>query len=495
MNYNKQKTVIVYLAMNTKKDATYGRDSRSMLEKSLDSLYKCYNNQFKHDIIIFYDNKAPFLDKDQIEIKKGRNEISFKLLSGELWAPPYCDEIKRHPDPKTWVAPHFSLGYRNMMRWYGILIYKYLTDMGYEWYMRMDDDSLLHSEINYDLFKFMYNNNYEYGFRSYCNDGLGVSDGLIEFCDEHIKRNNITPTFLERYIKNKTSWKSSDYNIVGYYNNFLISKLSFWMRSDVQKFLKEFDNSGYMYTRRWNDLISQAVTIQIFMDRSKVYHFNDWSYEHCTFSGNYNSKVELDWGGLYPKIENGEIYDDEYTNQWFNKYNNYHINTFDTLDIKDCVNVINQDILIDNIVLSNDYNLNNQKKLTLLKNKLLIKAKYEKNYTTKMSSSKNETSSDSYYLGKFDTLDSVHNAINDHWINCETPIQRLTQFQYETPVAFIWYNNSQGDLYNKLYAINNRALLNTNTDTNTTNTNATSFLVEKSIFVISNLKKKNLNLK
>jgi alpha 1,2-mannosyltransferase len=162
MNYNKQKTVIVYLAMNTKKDATYGRDSRSMLEKSLDTLYKCYNDQFKHDIIIFYDNKAPFLDKDQMEIKKWRKEISFRLLSGNLWSPPICDEIKRRPDPKSWIAPHFSVGYRNMRRWYGILIYKYLTDLGYEWYMRMDDDSLLHSVINYDLFKFMYDNNYEY---------------------------------------------------------------------------------------------------------------------------------------------------------------------------------------------------------------------------------------------------------------------------------------------------------------------------------------------
>ena len=490
MSYNKQKTVIVYLAMNTKKDATYGRDSRSMLEKSLDTLYKCYNDQFKHDIIIFYDNKAPFLDKDQMEIKKGRKEISFRLLSGNLWSPPICDEIKRRPDPKSWIAPHFSVGYRNMMRWYGILIYKYLTDLGYEWYMRMDDDSLLHSVINYDLFKFMYDNNYEYGFRSYCNDGLGVSDGLIEFCDEHIKRNNITPTFLDRFIKNKTSWKSSDYNILGYYNNFLISKISFWMRNDVQKFLIEFDSSGYMYTRRWNDLISQAVTIQIFMNREKVYHFNDWSYEHCTFSGNYDSKVELDWGGLYPKIENGLICNDKYTNDWYNKYNNYHINTFDTLHIKDCVKVINQNILNDVDILTNVNQ--NILKNTSIKNKLLMKAKFEKKYMSKIISPQNDINNDTYYLGLFDTIDKVYNAMNDHWINCPTPIQRLTQFQYETPVAFIWYNNqSYGDLYNKLYVINNNSIINYNSSPSPMS--PTSFIVEKSIYITSNIEKKNVN--
>lgn len=44
--YNKDKTVIVYLAMNTAKDESYGRDSRTMLETSLDSLYMNYNNEF-----------------------------------------------------------------------------------------------------------------------------------------------------------------------------------------------------------------------------------------------------------------------------------------------------------------------------------------------------------------------------------------------------------------------------------------------------------------
>ena len=125
--YDKSKTVIVYLAMNTQRDESYGRDSRSMLEKSLDTLYENYNNQFKHDIIIFFDKKFPFEEKDREEIKKGRNEIQFRLLHDFLWSPPHCQEIHNNPNPSKWVAPHFSLGYRNMMRWYGILIYDYLN--------------------------------------------------------------------------------------------------------------------------------------------------------------------------------------------------------------------------------------------------------------------------------------------------------------------------------------------------------------------------------
>ena len=447
--YNKDKTVIVYLAMNTAKDETYGRDSKTMLEKSLDSLYFNYNNEFKHDIIVFYDSKFPFTESDIRDICKNRKEIKFQLIPDELWCPPECEEIKNNPNPKKWVDPKFPVGYRNMTRWYGILIYKYLTDLGYEWYMRMDDDSLLHSRIEYDLFKFMYDNNYEYGFRSYCNDHISVSKGLIEFCKNYCDNNNIRPTFLNRYGLYKTISTTSKHNILGYYNNFLITKLSFWMRDDVQKFLQAYDGSGYQYTRRWNDLISQAVTIQIFMDRNKVYHFNDWCYEHTTFDGKYDIKKDIAWGGLYPEIKNSKILSSNYVKQWKDTYKTYHKNTFDTLYVEDCLEKINIDLVYQKIPPVNDFRP--------LKN------------------------NDCYFIGAYNNLEEVYFAINDHWINCYTKVTRSIQFEYKAPIAFVWFHSDAHNWYYKrLYAINNQRLINRHHDENTT-----SFVVTKDLFVAS----------
>ena len=445
--YDKTKTVIVYLAMNTKKDLSYGRDSRSMLEKSLDSLYLNYNNTYKHDIIIFYDNKTPFLKSDQEEVIKGRPEIKFHLLEGNLWSPPDCQELLNNPDLKKWVEPHFSLGYRNMMRWYGILIYKYLSDIGYEWYMRMDDDSLLHSQITYDLFKYMFENNYEYGFRAYCNDHINVSNGLIEYCYDYCRNNKITPTFLNRFTLHNNSLNTNVYNILGYYNNFLISKLSFWMRDDVQKFLKDFDNTGFQYTKRWNDLISQAVTIQIFMDRKKIKHFNDWCYEHTTFSGNYDNKTNIAWGGLYPQINNKHFVPTTYTEEWKNKYGIYYKNTFDTLNIKDCLDKINVDLLYCKLPQNTNFKpLNNN---TV------------------------------YYLGDYDNIEDVYYAIEDYWINCKTQNERAIQFEYPKPIAFTWFNSEKHNyFYKKLYVINDKSIINYNYDTDSTSFNVTNDLLD-----------------
>lgn len=447
--YNKTKNVIVYLAMNSPKDETYGRDSRSMLERSLDSLYEYYNNEFKHDIIIFYDNKFPFLEKDQIDITKGRNEIKFKLLNGDLWTPPNCEELINNPNIKNWVDPKFSIGYRNMMRWYGILIYKYLSELGYEYYMRMDDDSILHSKINYDLFKFLYDNNYDYGFRTYVNDHISVSNGLIEFCKKYIDKNNITPTFIDRFIKNKNMWNTSNYNVVGYYNNFLISKLSFWMREDVTKFLTEFDNSGFQYTKRWNDLISQAVTIQIFMERNKIYQFNDFTYEHTTFDGNYNLKNNIGWGGLFPKLSNGTFDKCKYTIDWYNKYKCMHKNCLQTLNIKDIIKIKNIDLAYEKIKNNDNFKPNNDDNI--------------------------------YYLGIYTNIEDIYLAIHDHYLLCVN-FDYCTQFSYVQPIAFVWYNSECHKNYtNKLYVINNPKII-----TNKNDNNTSAFILSRSILIKPN---------
>ena len=448
VKYNKDKTAIVYLAMNTKRDVSYGRDSRSMLENSLDTLYENYNNEFKHDIIIFYDSKAPFLESDIVDITKDRKEIRFQLIPDSLWCPPECEELKNNPDPKSWVRPKFSVGYRNMMRWYGILIYKYLTDLGYEWYMRMDDDSFLHSKIEYDLFKFMHDNDYEYGFRVYINDHISGSQGLIEFCNSYCETNNIVPKFLNRYGKHNKLTTTKNHNITGYYNNFLISKLSFWMRKDVQNFLKSYDNSGYQYTRRWNDLISQAVTIQMFMDRHKVYQFNDWCYEHATF-GNYNSKTHLEWGGVFPAIKDGEIVSNDYILKWKDDYGAYNKHSIDIRRVRDCLKALkNVDLACCQIPQTEGFApLNND---------------------------------DCYFIGSYETLDEVYFAIEDYWVNCSSSSRGTAQFTYPSPLAFVWYKGSNHNWFcRRLYVINNMRLINPNYNS----VDTLSFDVKKSLIL------------
>ena len=49
---------------------------------------------------------------------------------------------------KSWQGiSHYSIGYRQMIRWYAIGVWDWLDEHRFEWVMRLDDDSLLHSRI------------------------------------------------------------------------------------------------------------------------------------------------------------------------------------------------------------------------------------------------------------------------------------------------------------------------------------------------------------
>lgn len=53
-----------------------------------------------------------------------------------------------------------------MIRWYAVRIWPTLHDMGYKWVCRLDDDSLLLSEIPFNLFSFMRSRGFDYAYRN-----------------------------------------------------------------------------------------------------------------------------------------------------------------------------------------------------------------------------------------------------------------------------------------------------------------------------------------
>ncbi len=311
---------IVYLAQNSKRDPQYGRDSRTLMEKSLDLLYKNYNDQFKHPIIIFHE--GDFEKKDQVEVVSGRSEITFHEIHFSI--PKFLSKAEI---PEIWNG-QFGMGHRHMIRFYGLQIFDLLEGLGYDWFFRMDDDSFFHSKINYNLFEYMQGNGFEYGYRVDIKEPLSSSYGFSDSISAYLKAEKITPyTFYDNFenaeetqkadlsvygsvkktliktinwVADKLNYEvyqwpaTSEWNRWGYYNNFFITNIKFWKQPEVQSLLNYFDRVGGAYKYRWNDLILQTVVVQIFLSPKKVHKFTDWTYEHATIKEN-----KLIWGGIY----------------------------------------------------------------------------------------------------------------------------------------------------------------------------------------------------
>mmetsp|Transcript_13481 Transcript_13481/g.24137 ORF Transcript_13481/g.24137 Transcript_13481/m.24137 type:complete len:881 (-) Transcript_13481:2343-4985(-) len=279
---------IVYLAQ--KKHSSYGRDSFHMLRRSLDLLYENYNTRHRSDVLVFHE--GDFTQQDELDLQQDgiRPEIHLVRLENgsKYW------ELPGFIDPRTeakWTDDAFSVGYRHMCRWYSGLLFEYVDNIGYDYVMRMDEDSYLLSEVHYDFFEFMHKHEYEYAFRT---------DAIEPCCDLQFR-----DSYISAYLKHSPYKKEREvgfyhdecvddegqYINYGYYNNFFVTKVAFWLKPAVRELFHFVDWTGGIYLFRENDLVVQSLSVQMYMPKSKVHKFTDWSYEHV-------SGGDCEWGAV-----------------------------------------------------------------------------------------------------------------------------------------------------------------------------------------------------
>ena len=286
----RSRGAIVLLSQN-KKHSSYNYQRK--MSQSLDTLYKYYNNAQGDDVWVMHE--GDFDSRAQNWYTSRYCGLQFYKLDGLNWEayPPYF------ADPRTWqVQPNwepFSLGYRKMIRWYAIRLWHVMHDMGYEYVMRLDDDSFFFSEIPYNIFDFMATNNMEYAYRNVARESGETGDEWYKFLRSYHAESGLKSTgwLLETCSQ---AHSMSDYKAskcgesFGFYNNFFVAKVSFFLSPAVQDFLNAVDESGNIFKWRWNDLIIQAAAVQLFMPQEKVHRFVGWAYAH--FSGPLTRKTD-----------------------------------------------------------------------------------------------------------------------------------------------------------------------------------------------------------
>jgi hypothetical protein len=305
-----RSNAVIYLAQ--KFHSSYGRDSYSNLLRSLDLLDKNYlslNNHINNtDIFIFHTGDFDEADLEALETRVGHRGV-FRLvdLTGSpFWARP---KANRGDDPSNWYAyPFFSEGYRRMMHWYAIDVWIFFAKLNtetacqYRYLFRLDEDSMIHSPIRYDIFDFMQSHQYVYGFRM-CAYELEVTRRMWTLWMQ--RHREFVPQRKIKLEKLETC---------GFYNNFFVADLTFFLDPDVQSFLRFIDQEGVIYRRRLGDLMIHSMAVYAFAKRESIHRFLDFTYEHATIF-----QTCIAWGG----IQAG--YDDPIAMETLNKYYQTHL--------------------------------------------------------------------------------------------------------------------------------------------------------------------------
>jgi len=363
-----------FVLLAQKKHSTYGRDSYGLLLHTLDLFRRHYLSLKDHaqntDVFIFHtgdftdhdlisledwlmygnrtttttttiqnDNNSHSSNKNPLQSPSDRAAPTPTINKGILrlvdlnntvyWSLP---EHLKNDNQAAWKGSEiYPVGYRHMCRWFGQQIWYFFRDLNdynskqlqrlqlyqsrktkstnvchkYEYIARLDEDSFLLSPIQYDIFDFMATNKYVYGYRM-CAYELEETLPKLWFKKwrKSLLHNNETQRFL-------------DPKLCGFYTNFFVAKLDFFLSPPVVHFLDhELDRKGLFYRKRFGDLLVHTLVVYAFASAARIHRFLDFTYQHTTIDYFKDREKEcISWGSIqagYNDLDEGERKVDEF---------------------------------------------------------------------------------------------------------------------------------------------------------------------------------------
>lgn len=323
----RSKNAVVMLAQ--KKHSTYlGRDSLGLLVKTLDLFRDNYLKLQQHasttDVFLFHTGDFDDADLIFLEDRLLLGQQSSQSMMGILrmvnlnntayWSLP---ELLRHDNPATWKGSDiYPVGYRHMCRWFGEQIWYFFQDLNnhnnnqrqrqqqqcrdssYRYIARLDEDSFLLSPINYDIFDLMVTQTYVYGFRMCAYE---LEETLPKIWFKKWRKGLSSDNNTNKIVSNQSRQGRQviDPGLCGFYTNFFVADLKFFLSPEVTKFLREIDRRGFFYRKRFGDLLVHSLAVYAFAPSTQIHRFLDFTYQHATIDYFKDREKEcISWGSI-----------------------------------------------------------------------------------------------------------------------------------------------------------------------------------------------------
>jgi len=179
------------------------------------------------------------------------------------------------------VWKHAYPGYQHMISFWMKHIFEHplVRDLDYFW--RMDTDSFLKSDVLYDLFQFMDDNKYVYGYRSFESERWEVMLNFLKFYTDYAKQNNIVIPPYVNLPADVSDPNPPGFSHMQYYNNFEIVHVpSFINNAAFQQFNDAVYQLNGIYKYRWGDGPVRYYGLNLFFPPEKLHEFCDILYVH-----------------------------------------------------------------------------------------------------------------------------------------------------------------------------------------------------------------------
>ncbi|KAI0176530.1 glycosyltransferase family 15 protein [Hypoxylon sp. FL1284] len=262
-----------------------------------------FNARANHHYDWIFFNNEEFTEEFMIAIARATSSrCFFERIPREHWSvPSWIDETRfdvgRQFMGGIGVGKAWLQSYHHMCRWNaGIFaLEERLAD--YDWYWRVEPAVKFHCNINYDVFRFMEDNNMTYGFNMAILDDARSFPSLWEQTKRFLVENGemvdkdadynwllLSADDQDQVIRPHTGayqgLGDGEYNNCQFYSNFEIGSLNFFRSKKHRAYFNHLDQAGGFYYERLGDAPVHTLSVSLFSSKDKVWYFRDIGYAH-----------------------------------------------------------------------------------------------------------------------------------------------------------------------------------------------------------------------
>ncbi|KAK3904294.1 glycosyltransferase [Staphylotrichum tortipilum] len=296
--------------------------------QAMSDLERTWNHKFNYPWTFFNDVpfSAEFKKKTQAMTKA---ECRYELIPDEHWEVPswinhdlFVESAKILKEQEVQYADMVS--YHQMCRWNSGLFYKHpaLADMQYYW--RVEPKVHFFCDVDYDVFRYMQDNNKTYGFTINLYDSPQSIPSLWPETEkfmaehpEHLHENNAMRWLTDKDRRPEHNAKAKGYSTCHFWSNFEIADMSFWRSKAYEDYFNHLDRAGGFFYERWGDAPVHSIALGLFEDKNRIHWFRDIGYQHIPFFNCPNSPKCK--GCVTGRLTDGEsfLYKEDCRPNWF----------------------------------------------------------------------------------------------------------------------------------------------------------------------------------
>ncbi|ANB13278.1 alpha-1,2-mannosyltransferase KTR1 [Sugiyamaella lignohabitans] len=277
-----------FAALENATFVTLARNSDLLgLMNTIRSVEDRFNNRYHYDWVFL--NNEPFTEEFvKVSSSLVSGQARYGVIGLDHWS--YPDWINRTAAAEVrnkmrnaGIIYGDSESYRHMCRYESGFFYHHPLMREYKYYWRVEPDTLLHCDIDYDVFKYMREEKKKYGFTIALREYISTIESLWDVTRQYLSHvpDALNSNSLLEFISDDYG---VTYNLCHFWTNFEIADMDFWRAPPYQDYFDFLDKAGGFFYERWGDAPVHSIAASLFLDKKEIHFFDDIGYTHPPFT-------------------------------------------------------------------------------------------------------------------------------------------------------------------------------------------------------------------